>query len=62
MTHAMQFKLWIGTNNSAFEGSDVYTETARILRVIAKRLEAGDDFYFYETLYDINGNDVGRAW
>jgi len=36
-------------------------ETARILRRIADRLDAGEAFSKYETLLDANGNDVGRA-
>ena len=54
------FKLYIRTDNAAFDGSP-NIETARILRKIATRLENGEEFHFYETLFDINGNDVGRA-
>ena len=59
----MTFKLWIHTDNAAFEDSQLLRsiETARILREVANSLDAGEDFHFYETLRDINGNDVGRA-
>ena len=65
----MTFRLTIDTDTAAFAG-DSYgaspagernAETARILRVVAARLDAGEDFAFYETLFDLNGNDVGRA-
>jgi hypothetical protein len=59
----LTFRLYIDTDNAAF-GDDAASrnmETARILRKIADRLEAGEDFLFYQTLFDINGNDVGRA-
>lgn len=58
------FTLTIRTENDAF-GEDAETrayEVARILREIARKLEAGDDdFGHYRTLRDSNGNDVGRA-
>lgn len=56
----MTFKLWIHTDNAAFD-SPPNIEVARILREVANSLDAGEDFHFYETLRDINGNDVGRA-
>lgn len=62
-----QFRLYITTENAAFEGSeDGRAEIARILRDTADRLECwpehgGEDFRWYQTLRDINGNDVGRA-
>lgn len=59
-THIMRFTLYIRTGSTAFDDPP-NIETARILRDIAERLEAGEDFNFYETLQDINGNDVGRA-
>ena len=63
----MTFRLAIDTDNAAF--GDVpdenvmarHMETARILKDVAKRLEQGEDFEKYRTLFDINGNDVGRA-
>lgn len=57
----MTFRLEISTDNAAFEGELEKLETARILREVAKRVEAGEDFDTYRTLRDINGNDVGRA-
>ena len=56
----MKFELWIYTDNAAFD-SPPNIEVARILREVANRLDAGEDYHFYETLRDINGNDVGRA-
>ena len=56
----MKFELWIYTDNAAFD-SPPNIEVARILRGIANGLDAGEDYLFYETLRDINGNDVGRA-
>jgi hypothetical protein len=65
----MTFKLTIDTDNAAFSDDDddmhaddqKARETARILREVAARLERGDDFSMYQTLHDLNGNDVGRA-
>ncbi len=64
---SMVFKVNITVDNAAF-GDEEHEqerniETARILRGIAQRLEEGGvDFFYYETtLFDINGNDVGRA-
>lgn len=63
------FMVKIDTDSNAFTDSDgreapflrAY-ETARILRGIAQRLsDEGGAFFTYETLLDINGNDVGRA-
>ncbi len=59
------FKLHIHTDNAAFTDKDnIYAdhlEVARILRGVAQGLEEGFDFSHYKTLFDINGNDVGRA-
>jgi hypothetical protein len=67
------FRLTIRTDGDAFScGSNAHPEdpqecgqmsreTARILREIAKRLDQGDDFAMYRTIFDANGNDVGRA-
>lgn len=70
----MIFTLTINTGNSAFgddesdeqaRAGDVSPErareTARILREIAKRIEEGDITTYMRTVYDANGNDVGRA-
>ena len=57
----MAFKLAIDTDNDAF-GDEREREVASILRDVAERLETGEPFApNYETLRDINGNDVGRA-
>ena len=55
----MTFRLTIDTDNEAFW--DRNTETARILRSVADMLDRSADFSHYLTLFDVNGNDVGRA-
>lgn len=57
---AKTFTVKIDTDNAAF-GDAWQLETARILRDIADRLEAGEQFTHYQTLRDVNGNEVGRA-
>lgn len=58
-----QFRLYVTMDNDAFEESEGgCEELARILRHTADRMEQGrDDFHWYQTLRDVNGNDVGRA-
>ncbi len=57
----MAFKLTIDTDNAAFEG-EREQEVARILRHVADQLLLGEPFApNYETLRDINGNNVGGA-
>ena len=53
------FTCTIRCENAAFEETPA-SELARILRSIAKRLETEGASGFYETIRDINGNDVGR--
>lgn len=55
------FTLRINVDDDAFQGEGRNSETARILRNVAARIEAGEYFDHYRTLYDVNGNDVGRA-
>jgi len=60
----MAFTLTISTENAAFEDCGFgcqEIEVARILREVADQVEAGKDFSMFRTLFDINGNDVGRA-
>ena len=57
----IQFKLWINTDNAAFDRGRRSHEVARILREISVRLDHGQPFNMYETLRDLSGNDVGRA-
>jgi hypothetical protein len=52
------FQLRIDTDNAAFE--DAPEEVARILRTIAKDLERYTPYTGWETVFDLNGNDVGR--
>jgi hypothetical protein len=32
----------------------------RILRAVADRIESGDEYQMFRTIFDANGNDVGR--
>lgn len=51
----------VDTGNSAFDGDGLQDETARILRDIADKIETeGAVQYTYRTIFDLNGNDVGR--
>ena len=49
------------TTNAAFEGEGLRTESARILRALADRIEAGEDFRDHTTVRDVNGNRVGTV-
>ena len=58
------FRLFIDTDHAAFgdDGAARGVEVARILRDVAARIETeGDIWDWYQTLFDVNGNDVGRA-
>lgn len=56
----MTFVVRIDTDNAAFE-DDPRPELARILRVIADKVEqSGNEIGWFQTVRDINGNDVGR--
>lgn len=61
MSEPEVFHLIMGIDGDAFQDGERNRETARILRDVARRLEAGDYFDHYRTLFDVNGNDVGRA-
>lgn len=54
-----KFTAFITMGNSAFEDAP-YSELARALRSIADTLENDGPSGFFETIRDINGNDVGR--
>ena len=54
------FRLYIRTESDAFI-TDRGAEVSRLLRSVADRIESGEDFSHYRTLFDLNGNDVGRA-
>ena len=57
----MRLELKIGCDNAAFE-ENPRAEVARILREVADKLDDNPSYAdFYETLRDINGNDVGRV-
>jgi hypothetical protein len=59
------FTLTINTCNGAFSDGNAASETARILRDCATRIEAGEGDLTLNsvsiTLRDINGNVVGHA-
>lgn len=66
----MKFLLNVNCNNEAFIFSDdesgnvtsdsASIELARILREIASKIENGADYNYFQTIRDINDNDVGR--
>lgn len=58
MTDSIQFRLHVTCDNVAFE-EGMATELARILRDVAKRIEAGEDCESWTNVRDINGNVVG---
>ena len=53
------FTVSMNTDNAAFD-DDHNSEVARILRAIADKVESHGCSGFFETIRDINGNDVGR--
>ncbi len=56
-----RFYVWVSTDNAAFDDGNKAGELARILRDIADKLESSSDVpAFFQTVRDINGNDVGR--
>ena len=57
----MQLRINIQADNDAFEEGNREGELARIIRDISQRLEEGEEFGWFLTLFDINGNDVGRV-
>ena len=54
----MTFQLYIDTDNAAFDPPE--PELARLLRKVADRVESGETITHYLTIFDANGNDVGR--
>lgn len=54
------FTVKFDTDNAAFEGASRDYEIARILRAIADKVEDKGCSGFFETIRDVNGNDVGR--
>lgn len=55
----MKFMLNLTADNAAFD-PDPGPEIARILRKIADHIESGGEYEFFQTILDVNGNDVGR--
>ena len=66
MAHTFTIKIDCG--NDAFtdprDGSttpdSAASELARILRAIADKIDNGQDYRMFQTILDVNGNDVGR--
>lgn len=53
------FHLTVNVDNAAFD-PDPRPELARILRAVAQLVEDGEHIGHYLTVFDVNGNDVGR--
>ena len=53
------FTLKFDTDNAAFD-DDRAGEIVRVLHSVASRIEADGLSGFYETVRDVNGNDIGR--
>lgn len=53
------FRLYFDTDNASFEDNE-RAEIARILRKVADRVESPTDISHYLTIFDANGNDIGR--
>ncbi len=54
------FEVKFDTGNAAFSDGCLEIEIARVLRSIASRVEDVGCTGCYETILDVNGNDVGR--
>jgi hypothetical protein len=53
------FTLKVDTESAAFDDNPT-PELVRILRSIADAIEKGREYDMYQTILDVNGNDVGR--
>jgi hypothetical protein len=56
----MTFTINMTCDNDAFAQQPAGFEVARILREIADKLEDKGPSGFFETIHDLDGNDVGR--
>lgn len=56
----VQFKLTVDLDNAAFSDQYDGQELARILRMVAQRIEDGGIPWMYQNIKDINGNIVGK--
>lgn len=56
------FKLSIQCNHDAFgpTEAELRDELAGLLQSVALKILSGDDLGMYQTIFDSNGNDVGR--
>ncbi len=59
-----KFTISFSCENAAFDTTDdpaqEEREIARVLRDIADKVERGEEMMFYQTIRDVNGNDIGR--
>lgn len=55
-----KFDLAVDTDNAVFDGDNLRSEVAYLLREVARRLEQGEDATYYRSVLDANGNVVGR--
>lgn len=53
------FQMRFDTENAAFEEGGRESETARILRKVADRIERGEATGLFQNVLDSNGNPVG---
>jgi len=53
------FQMRFDTENEAFECGNRESETARILREIADRVERGAASGMFQNVHDLNGNVIG---
>lgn len=53
------FRMRFDCDNAVFEDAGIATETGRILREIAERIERGDATGLYQNVKDANGNVIG---
>jgi hypothetical protein len=53
------FQMRFDTENEAFAGGNRESETARILRTVADRVERGESTGLFQNVHDLNGNPVG---
>ena len=55
-----QFRLTVDLDNAAFSDQYDGQELARILRMVAQKIEDSGIPWYYQNIKDINGNIVGR--
>ena len=56
----MKFQLYIQCDKAVFDENPA-REVSRILAEISQKIESRDEVpTYFQTIYDVNGNDVGR--